>query len=154
MTDWTKLIDRLQPQPDGETATKHRTGVVDAVNLDDTIDVTLGGVTIPSVRVVAGAMPIAGAVVHLLVWRGDLIALGDICVCLSPSPASPSSPAENCIDPCDVSGLVDGQGIFYRGLTMQWENARAPEPLTDEGSPPEILFLEDDSVAMSEPFFD
>lgn len=52
----------------------------------------------------------------------------------------------------DLTGFADGQGVFYRVSTDLWENARAPEPLTDET--PEILFLEDGSVAMSEPFFD
>lgn len=52
----------------------------------------------------------------------------------------------------DTTGVADGQGVFYRGSTSQWENARSPEPLTDETGT--ILTLEDDSVAMSEPFFD
>lgn len=54
----------------------------------------------------------------------------------------------------DVTGYTDGQGVFYRASTSQWENATAPEPLTDESATPAILFLEDDTVAMSEPFFD
>lgn len=55
-----------------------------------------------------------------------------------------------------TTGVAAGQGVFWRASTSLWENARAPEPLTDEGgaSSGTILLLEDGTVAMSEPFFD
>lgn len=66
-----RLARRLRV-PSG-TPTQHRTGVIDVVNGDGTVDVTLAGEVIPSVPIVQEAT--VGDSVQLLVWQGDLLAL-------------------------------------------------------------------------------
>lgn len=76
MADMTRLINRLAPPPDGESPVRHRSGVVDTVNGDGTVDVLVSGQLVESVAVLAGATAGTGDTVHLLVWDGDLLVLG------------------------------------------------------------------------------
>lgn len=74
--DFSKLLDKLLPPPDGEDMARVRTGIVDAVNTDGTVDVGISGLVVPDVPRLAGAPMVAGTVVNILVWRGGLLVLG------------------------------------------------------------------------------
>lgn len=74
--DLTRLQQRLQPKPDGESAVRHRTGIVDTVNPDGTVDLDLGGIVVPDVSVLDGAFLAIGDVVQVVAWAGDLLVLG------------------------------------------------------------------------------
>lgn len=75
--DFTKLQRKLNPPPDGEDSVKLRTGVVSAANADGTVDLTMSGVTVPSVPVLDQARGLAvGANVQVLSVRGSLLVLG------------------------------------------------------------------------------
>lgn len=76
MMDYFRLGEKLNPKPDGESAVRHRTGVVDAVNADGTVDLDLGGVVVPSVSVLDGASIAVADVVQIVAWSGDLLILG------------------------------------------------------------------------------
>ena len=57
----------------------------------------------------------------------------------------------------DLSDVVaepptGGYGLFFNDDDSLWKVARSPEPLSSE-TPETLLFLENNSVAMSEPFF-
>lgn len=74
MTDYTRLHKQLAGRVDGDPQVAHRTGTVDTVNPDGTLDVTVGGVVVPGVhQVQVGVSP--GDPVQLVVWRGGLLAL-------------------------------------------------------------------------------
>lgn len=74
----TRLHQRLQPKPDGESAVRHRTGVVNAVNPDGTVDLDLGGVVVPDVCTLAGSFVGVGAAVQTLAWAGDMLVIGGV----------------------------------------------------------------------------
>jgi hypothetical protein len=76
MADLFRLLGRLQPEEDGETPVRHRSGVVDAVNGDGTVDVEISGVAVTDVAVLDGAVAGVGDVVHVLTWGGDMLVLG------------------------------------------------------------------------------
>lgn len=76
LADWTRLIEQIQPHPGGEEPIKFRTGVVDTVNADGTVDVILSGIVIPDVPVLNGLIPGASEVVWLHTWRGSMYVLG------------------------------------------------------------------------------
>lgn len=78
MMDFTKLQEKLIPKPDGESPVRHRTGTVDAVNANGTVDLDLGGTVVPDVSVLAGSSVTVGQVVQVLVWAGDLLVIGGI----------------------------------------------------------------------------
>src|SRR5690606_9122703 len=71
-----RLLDKLVPQKDGEPYTVHRTAVVNAVNSDGTVDLTLSGVTVPRVPVLGGAGVWVGGTVSVSAWQGALLVLG------------------------------------------------------------------------------
>lgn len=74
--DYTRTLDRLLPPDDGEPPVRHRTGTVDTVNSDGTVDVDFGGTAVADVAVLDGVYVAAGDVVQVAVWRGDLLVLG------------------------------------------------------------------------------
>lgn len=78
MTDPALLpvLQKLVPQKDGEPYTVHRGAVVDAVNADGTVDLTMSGVTVPRVPVLGGAGVWVGGTVSVLAWQGALLVLG------------------------------------------------------------------------------
>lgn len=80
MTDYTRLHKQLTGTTDGDPQVAHRTGLVDKVNLDGTLDVTVGGVTLPGVHQVQVGVGV-GDPVQLVVWRGGLLALSADCDC-------------------------------------------------------------------------
>jgi hypothetical protein len=75
--DYTKLLEKLHPQKDGEDHVSLRTGTVNAVNANGTLDITMSsGVVIPSVPKLATAYAPAGTVVQILSIRGSLLVIG------------------------------------------------------------------------------
>jgi hypothetical protein len=76
--DFTKLLDRINPEPDGEDFLKLRTGVVSSVNANGTLDVTISGLTIPNLPKLAGVSVPVNAVVQILSLRGSLLVIGAV----------------------------------------------------------------------------
>lgn len=78
MIDFTKLREKLDPDPGGEDQLRIRTGVVVTDNADGTVDITLSGVLVPGVPKLADAGTIlaAGATVQVLTLRGGSLILG------------------------------------------------------------------------------
>lgn len=76
--DFTRLLETLEPTPDGEKPMRHRSGVVDAVNSDGTVDVIMSGLVIPGLSVLAGASVSVGDTVQIAVWPGDMLVLGAV----------------------------------------------------------------------------
>jgi hypothetical protein len=72
--DYTRTLNRLEPAPDGESALRHRSAVVTAINSDGTVDIDLSGVAVVGVSslVFAGI----GEVVQVVAWKGDLLVIG------------------------------------------------------------------------------
>lgn len=76
MVDYTKLLDKLAPQPDGSSAIRLRTMVISAVNADGTVDLTSGAATIPDVSRLDSAPAVAGDSVQVLTGLGQMLVLG------------------------------------------------------------------------------
>lgn len=76
MIDYTKLLDKLSPQPGGEDTIRLRSGVVDTVNADGTADVALSGVVVPDIPVWGSVEVAAGVVVSVISYLGQLIVAG------------------------------------------------------------------------------
>lgn len=89
--DLTRLEQRLFPAQDGEAAVRHRSGIVNTVNMDGTVDLALGSTVVPSASVLAGAVVENGDVVQVLAWRGDLLVLGRWGL-ISPASQNPFTP--------------------------------------------------------------
>lgn len=79
MIDYTKLSRKLIPPKDGEPVTHLRTGVVDAVNSDGTVNLMMSsGVVVPNVPRLASAYTPDGSVVQVISLRGSLLVLGAV----------------------------------------------------------------------------
>lgn len=74
--DLTQIKKKILPPQDGQDELKLRTGTVSAVNVDGTVNLTLNGVTVPSVPVISGVTVSASQVVQVLTYRGSLMVLG------------------------------------------------------------------------------
>lgn len=71
--DYTKLLAQIVPQSDGEDVIRWRTGVIDTVNSDGTVDVAISGLVIPDLPRLASTALAAGDVVQIASYRGALI---------------------------------------------------------------------------------
>jgi hypothetical protein len=79
MIDYTSLLKKLSPDRDGEPHTHLRTGTVDAVNSDGTLDIMMsGGIIVPSVPKLATAYAPDGAAVQMISLRGSLLVIGAV----------------------------------------------------------------------------
>lgn len=76
--DFTRLLQKINPEPDGEPNLSLRTMVVDTVHPDGTVDLTTSGTTITNVPRLAGAYALAGARVQVLTGRGTMLVLGPV----------------------------------------------------------------------------
>jgi hypothetical protein len=76
--DYTRLIEQLDPERDGEDTLKPRTAIVDEVNSDGTLDIILSGVIIPNVPRLASVGAIEGDAVQVQASRGALLVIGTI----------------------------------------------------------------------------
>jgi hypothetical protein len=76
-TDFTKLLEKLVPEPGGEDVLRLRTGVVSAIGASSgAVTVTVSGVDVPNVPVLGSAMFPVGSVVQILSYRGSLLIIG------------------------------------------------------------------------------
>jgi hypothetical protein len=78
MIDYTKLRKKLNPEPQigGDPGIRLRTGTVSAIGSDGTVDLLMGGATVPDVPVLSGAAFLVGTIVQVLSYRGSLLVLG------------------------------------------------------------------------------
>lgn len=76
--DYTKLLAQIVPQADGEDTVRWRTGVVDSVNSDGTVNVVVSGLVIPNVPQLRSARVQVAEVVHIAVYRGAMYILGPV----------------------------------------------------------------------------
>jgi hypothetical protein len=77
MLDYTKLSKKLVPGRDGEPYTSMRTGTVDAINSDGTVDIEMSsGVLVPDVPRLATVSVVVGDVVQMISFRGSLLVIG------------------------------------------------------------------------------
>lgn len=76
MLDYTALLKKLRPDRDGEPYTSMRTGVVDVINSDGTLDIEMSGVIVPNVPRLDTVNVATGSVVHMIVFRGSLLVIG------------------------------------------------------------------------------
>lgn len=74
--DYTKLLAKIVPKADGEDVARVRTGVVNAINTDGTLNVAISGVVISNVARVSGVLMAVNDVVTVLTYRGAIIVLG------------------------------------------------------------------------------
>lgn len=72
----SKIKAKILPPDDGQDTATLRTGTVAVVNADGTADITLNGVTVPSVPALGSAMIWVGTAVQLLSYRGALLIIG------------------------------------------------------------------------------
>lgn len=117
--DLTRLEQRLFPAQDGEAAVRHRSGTVDTVNPDGTVDLILGAVTVPSASVLSGAVVAPGDVVQVLTWRGDLLVLGQWATAPPPDGIHhPFLPVIEATTPpgLGVGGLAEGRWLARDGV--------------------------------------
>lgn len=89
--DLTRLIEKLDPRPDGQDKVQLRTGTVAAVNGDGTLDVTLSGVVVPDVPRLASVGALVGDAVQVQVYRGSMLVVGLAATQPTPNLASSTS---------------------------------------------------------------
>lgn len=79
MLDYTKLVEKINPERDGEPYTHLRAGTVSVVNADGTLDILMAsGVLVPSVPKLASAYVTVGDAVQMISFRGSLLVLGAV----------------------------------------------------------------------------
>jgi hypothetical protein len=74
--DYTRLIEQLDPEQDGEDSLKPRTAIVDEVNSDGTLDIILSGIVIENVPRLSTVSAMEGDVVQVQVSRGSILVVG------------------------------------------------------------------------------
>ena len=98
--DYTRMLEKLIPTVDGEDKLRLRTGTVDAVNADGTLDIEMSdGLILPNVNKLVSAYAPAGAVVQIIVFRGALLVIGAV-----------STQADKPLYSTTYSGTTDGSG--------------------------------------------
>lgn len=98
--DVTKLIEKLDPRPGGQDKVQLRTGTVDAVNGDGTLDVVLSGVVVPDVPRLASVGALVGDAVQVQVYRGSMLVVG----------LAASQPTPNLASSGSVNGVATTSG--------------------------------------------
>lgn len=98
--DYTKLLGKIVPKVDGEDTLRLRTGTVDAVNADGTLDIQMSdGLILPSVNKLVSAYAPVGAVVQIIVFRGAMLVIGAV-----------STQVDTPLYSTTYSGTTDGSG--------------------------------------------
>lgn len=80
MIDFTKLREKLDPDPGGEDQLRIRTGVVSVINADGTLDLLISGVAVPSVPRLANVTAAVNDTVQVITLRGGLLVIGQVAV--------------------------------------------------------------------------
>jgi hypothetical protein len=96
--DLTRLIEKLDPRPDGQDKVQLRTGVINEINADGTVDVILSGVVVPNVPRLASVSGAVGSVVQVQVYRGSMLVIGVSTPALMPTGALLGTPATSAVD--------------------------------------------------------
>lgn len=78
MLDYTKLLEKLSPQPDAEDILRLRVGTVLAVNADGTLNLTVSEITVEDVPKLSGTSAPVGAVVQVITYRGSMLVIGAV----------------------------------------------------------------------------
>lgn len=99
MIDYTKLLDALDPETDGEDPLRRRTAIVDEVNSDGTLDIILSGVIIENVPRLATVGAVEGDAVQVQTNLGSLLVVGTIA-----STTTPHLPASSGINNAATTG--------------------------------------------------
>jgi hypothetical protein len=76
--DYNKLLAKLDPQPGGEDTARMRTGIVDAVNANGTVDLAISGIVVPDVPRLEGSVAAVNTVVQVISYRGSLLVIGSV----------------------------------------------------------------------------
>jgi hypothetical protein len=105
--DITRLIQKLDPRPDGQDKSQLRTGTVDAVNADGTLDVVLSGVVVPNVPKLASVGGAVGSVVQVQVYRGSMLVVGVTTPALAPVGAVLGTPKTSNVSSTASSGTTE-----------------------------------------------
>jgi hypothetical protein len=100
--DYTKLINQLDPEQDGEDSLKPRTAIVDEVNVDGTLDIILSGVIVPDVPRLASVGAVEGDAVQVQVSLGGMLVIGTI-----GSTTTPHLPSSGSISAIATSGALN-----------------------------------------------
>jgi hypothetical protein len=120
MIDYTRLLQKLDPQVDGEDVTRLRKGVVDAVNADGTVDLVISGIVIPGVPVLKSAVVSVDQVVQVLTSRGSLLVLGAVSAADEPYFVSATSASSN-FTTSDATVLQINSVVFRAGRAYRAE---------------------------------
>lgn len=130
--DYTKLINQLDPEPDGEDSLKPRTAIVDAVNANGTLNIILSGVVVPNVPRLASVAPVVGDAVQVQVSRGSMLVIGFV----TSNVTDPGRGMRVRVDSTSSSGAVSGlAAVMTTAVTTFFKN-RAYEIRTHGGFDP------------------
>lgn len=114
--DYTRLLSKLNPEPGGEDVLRLRTGVIDAINSDGTVDVGISGLVVPDVHRLDGLVVLVGQYVQVLTYRGGALVLGGEAV--APGLGGGQPIAYNSADTDSVAG-GSGAEIVILTVTAQ-----------------------------------
>ena len=78
MIDYTKLINQIDPKPGGEDKLRIRTGVINAINANGTVNVTISNIVIPNVPRLESVSVVVGQSVQVITYLGALLVLGPV----------------------------------------------------------------------------
>lgn len=109
--DYTRLIEQLDPEQDGEDTLKPRTAIVDEVNSDGTLDIILSGVIVPNVPRLASVGAIEGDAVQVQVSRGSMLVVGTIA-----SVSTPHLPSSGAINQPGPSSNDNVSGSSFQSM--------------------------------------
>lgn len=77
--DYTRLLEKLNPDPGAEDTLRLRVGTVTTVNANGTLDITMSsGVIVPGVPRLSSASVSVGNVVQVISQRGSLMVIGTV----------------------------------------------------------------------------
>lgn len=76
--DLYRLVNTLWPVAGGEDVLRLRTGKIEALNADGTVDVSVSGVVLEDIKTLASAYPFLAedSLAYVAQWRGALLVLG------------------------------------------------------------------------------
>jgi len=74
--DFTRLVEKLNPDPGGEDVLRLRVGTVSAISSTGSATITLSGTPVPGVPALNNAVFAVGTAVQVLSFRGSLLILG------------------------------------------------------------------------------
>lgn len=130
--DITRLIEKLDPRADGQDKVQLRTGTINAVNANGTVDVVLSGVVVPNVPRLSSVGPVVGDSVQVQVYRGSLLVVGFV----AGNVADPGRGLRVRVDSVSSSGAVTGLASVLATSSVTFFKNRAYEIKTHGGFDP------------------